>query len=290
MNSSESGGNISSILFMIVACSLFAVTSVIAKYLGNAEAINALHPLQISAGRFSFAFLSLLPFLIWKTPSYKGVPWLLHGGRSICGWLGVSCMFAAAARMPLAEASTISFLSPIATMILAIWILKEKVPGTRWIWVSLSFAGMVLITRPGTEAFQPAAFIALASACFMGIEAIFIKRLSDNEPPLRILSINNAIGALVAISVATTVWVTPTSEQWFLLFLLGSVMVTGQSLFIQSMKRGSASFVAPFMYTMPMFAAIYDFLIFGDFVSSLSAFGIFIIIGSAVIQSRQRTT
>ncbi len=274
-------------LFMMVACALFAATSLIAKSLGNADFGPALHPFQISAGRFFFAFLCLLPFLVKIRPSFQKVAWKLHIGRSVCGWLGVSALFAAATQMPLADATAISFLSPVVTMIFAILLLKEVVPASRWIYVALSFVGMALITRPGSDTFQPAALIAFASACFMGIEAIFIKKLADNDIPLRILVINNGIGATISVTIALTVWISPTTSQWALLALLGMVMVTGQTCFIQSMKRGKASFVAPFMYVTPVFAALYDYLLFGEIVSSLSSFGILLIISSAILQSKR---
>jgi len=273
-------------LFMVAACSLFAVTSLIAKALGNDMLGPALHPFQISAGRFFFAFLCLMPVALLVRPSFRKANWKLHFGRSICGWLGVSAVFAAAARMPLADATAISFLSPIITMILAVFILREVIPAGRWLLVLLSFAGMGLITRPGMDAFQPAALIAFVSACFMGMEMIFIKKLADTEHPVRILIINNGIGATVSVTIALAFWTFPSPLQWGLLALLGATMVTGQSCFIQSMKRGNASFVAPFMYVTPVFAALYDYWLFGEIVSLISSFGITMIIVSAVLQSR----
>ncbi len=274
-------------LFMVVACSLLAVTSLIAKTLGNDTIGPALHGFQISAGRFFFAFLCLMPVAALVRPSFRNANWKLHFGRSICGWLGVSAVFAAAARMPLADATAISFLSPIITMILAVFILREIIPAGRWLLVIMSFAGMGLITRPGMEAFQPAALIAFISACFMGLEMIFIKKLADTEHPVRILIINNGIGATVSVSMALAFWAVPSPLQWGLLALLGATMVTGQSCFIQSMKRGNASFVAPFMYVTPVFAALYDYWLFGEIVSLVSGFGITMIIISAVLQSRR---
>ena len=57
----------------------------------------ALHPLQISAGRFCFALIAITVVAAWMRPAFTRVSWPLHGGRSLCGWLGVTCTFAAAA-------------------------------------------------------------------------------------------------------------------------------------------------------------------------------------------------
>jgi len=83
-------------------------------------------------------------------------------------------MFAAASQMPLGEATAISFLSPIAAMVLAIPLLGEKVGPVRWSAAVISCIGALILIRPGMDAFQLAALIALAAAIFMGIEVIFI--------------------------------------------------------------------------------------------------------------------
>ena len=274
---------------MVVCCALIAVTTLIAKVLGRGVEGAALHPLQVSAGRFCFALMVLLPILAWVRPSLRGAAWPVHVGRALCGWAGVSCMFAAAALMPLADATAISFLSPLFTMLLAIPLLGERVGPWRWAAAGTSLAGALVLIRPGTDAFQAAALIALTSALFMGMELILIKRLTGGEPPLRILAINNGIGTTVALAAASFVWIWPTPAQWALLAMLGATMVTAQTLFIQAMRRGDASFVAPFFYATLVFAAVYDFLVFSVLPTAFSLAGaVLIVAGAALLAWRER--
>lgn len=275
------------LLLMLCAAALIAVTSLMAKALGRGLGGVELHPAQISAGRFCFAFATLIPILCWLRPGFRGAPWRVHIGRSFFGWIGVSFLFAAAAQMPLAEANAISFLSPIVAMALSIPFLGEKVGPKRWSAAALSLFGAMVLTRPGTDAFQPAAVLALLSACFMGIEVIFIKKLSNGEPPLRILAINNGIGAGISFAVAVFFWTAPSPLQWFLLIALGMTMLTAQFCFILSMKRADASFVVPLLYATPVFAALYDFAVFDQPLTALSAIGIAIIITGAFILVRR---
>lgn len=151
---------------MIGAAALIAMTSIIGKTLGvEAEGTNALHPLQVSAGRFAFAVLALASFVavVPRTrPDFRGANWRLHVLRSACGWSGVTAMFAAVAQMPVAEATAISFLSPIVALALSALLLNEHV-GLRKIFAScLALIGAALILRPGTEAFQIAGLIGVA--------------------------------------------------------------------------------------------------------------------------------
>lgn len=123
----------------------------------------------------------------------------------------------------------------------------------------------------------------------MGLEAIFIKRLTGNEPAMRILFINNVTGSTIAVTVALFFWTYPTNLQWVLLVVLGVVMVSGQALFIQSMKRGEASLVMPAFYFVLVFAALYDLALFGIVPNIFALAGSVMIILSAVILSRMRS-
>jgi drug/metabolite transporter (DMT)-like permease len=220
---------------------------------------------------------------LWLRPRLAGAEWPVHLGRTLCGWAGVTCLFAAAAAMPLAEATAISFLSPLATMLLAIPLLGERVGRVRWAAAAIALVGALVLIRPGSEAYQPAALIALAAAAFIGMEAILVKRLSDREPPLRILLINNALGALLALLAAAFVWIAPSPAQWAMLALLGVSMLGAQALFIQALRAADASYVVPFFYTTLVFAALYDLALFGDWPDPFSQLGIAIIVAGAML-------
>lgn len=268
---------------MICAAALLAATSMLAKILGNDLYGPALHPMQVSAGRFVFAFSALLivaPFM--KLKLTRDTPYKWHLLRSTLGWMGVSFTFAAAAQMPLAEATAITFLSPICTMIFAIPFLGEKVGPVRWSAAAISLAGALILMRPGTDAFQFAALLALAAALLIGLEMTVTKRLSGSEPAIRILFVNNTFGATISVIAASFVWVQPTFEQWLLLILLGLIMVTAQSCFIQAMKSADASFAVPFFYLTLVFAAAYDFGLFGVIPEPISWVGAAVIIAGAL--------
>lgn len=267
---------------MVGASAIVAAVSLLAKTLGRGVGGEELHPLQIAAGRFVSAFIVMALISAWLRPSLAGANWPVHAGRSVCGWAALSLMFTAVMSMPLAEATAISFLSPLATMMLAIPILGERVGPIRWSAAGIAMVGAIVLIRPGTEAFQPAALLALASALFMGLEAILIKQLSSREPPIRILLINNGIGSLIGVAFASLVWVTPSPVQWLLMAGLGS-MLGAQVLFIQAMRAADASYVMPFFYATLLFAALYDVALFGEWPDLWSQLGVVIIVGGGLL-------
>jgi len=274
-----------SIVLVLVSVALFALLSLVAKLLGTDTLGPPLHPMQISAARFIVALLFLSTVVLIKPVSFDQVPWGLHLRRGIAGWCGVTCLFTAAIVMPLADATAISFLSIIVTLGLSVFMLKERAGPRRWGAAIIALIGALLITRPGTSAFQPVALIALLAAVFIGFEIIFIKQLSGREPVLRILIINNMIGAIISAAVIGFVWQAPTAAQWLLIIMIGFLMIGVQATNILAMQRGDASFVAPFWFATPAFAAIYDYLAFSQIISTPSGLGILLIISGGIFIS-----
>ncbi|MEM1317367.1 MAG: DMT family transporter [Pseudomonadota bacterium] len=272
---------------MLMAGALVAATSLIAKALGlQTPTTDGLHPLQITAGRFVFAWTALALVLTFRPnmrPAFRAVHWRWHILRVICGWSGITCMFAAVVFMPVAEATAISFLSPLLTMALSVLFLGEHLTARKVVAAAMAVSGAVLILQPDTSGLQSAGLLAVASAVFMGIEAIFIKRLSDTEPGMQILFISNSIGGAIALVTANFVFTAPTALQWTGLIALGTVMVAGQAFFIQAMKRGEASFVMPAFYSVLLFAAFYDFAIYSVIPTPIAMIGSCLIVAAAIL-------
>jgi drug/metabolite transporter (DMT)-like permease len=68
--------------------------------------------------------------------------WPTHTIRVLCGWSGVTLMFAAAAMIPLADATAISFLNPVFCMILAIPLLGERIGPWRWLAAAIALRAL----------------------------------------------------------------------------------------------------------------------------------------------------
>lgn len=270
-------------LAMLAASALIAVTTLLAKALGQDGAGAALHPLQVSAGRFAFGFAALALIAAIRRPALAGTPLGLHAARTLAGWAGVTCMFAASARMPLADANAISFLSPVAAMVLAVVFLAERVGPWRWAAAGICLAGALVLIRPGSAAFQPAALLALAAALLMGVETILIKQLAGREPVLRLLLVNNAIGTVIAVAAVLAVWQPPTAPQWAMLVAIGLVTVSAQAFFIAAMRLAEASYAMPFFYATLVFAAACDAAVFGVLPDAAGLAGAGIIIAGALL-------
>ncbi len=269
--------------FILLASALIAGTTMMAKLVGRSNLGEPLHPMQISHGRFLFAFLavgaaSLVLRLRFHQPDLK-----LHALRSLAGWGGITLLFAAIAFIPLVDATAISFLNPVFAMMLAILILGERVGKWRWLAAAIALAGGLILLQPGGEVFQPAALLALLAAVVMGFEIIIIKLLVGRERMLQILFINNAMGLIIASVAVAFVWQAPTGAQWLALAALGLMMAVAQTCFIQAMQRADASFVVPFSYATLVFAGLYDFAFFYEIPAVSSLLGAAVIVAGAAL-------
>lgn len=279
-------------LLIFAASAFIAATTLLAKALGTETLGPPLHPMQISHGRFLFAFVVIVSAVGILRPQLRRPHWGLHIGRTSFGWLGITLMFASVAFIPIADATAISFLNPVFAMVFAIPFLKEGVGPWRWLAAAVSLAGALILLRPTPDSFQPAALLALAAAAVIGMELIFIKKLSGKEIPIQILLVNNSMGLAIASVAVVFVWQMPNPAQWAALIGIGVLMACAQACFVNGMARADASFVAPISYATLIFAAIYDLAVFRVVPDPVSIIGSSIIIAGALIlvwrEARQR--
>lgn len=284
--------NLAAVGFMLAATAFIAGTTPLAKLAGSGP--EGLHPLQISQGRFLFAFLTFWSAAAVTRPRFTLPAWRLHAARTFTGWGGVTLMFAAVQLVPLSDATAITFLNPVFAMVLAVAVLRETVGPWRWLAAAIAFGGALILIRPGPGTFQPGALVALAAAAVMGTEMTFRKFPTGREKPFQILLINNSFGFMIARAAALFVWRWPTPGQWLILAALGVMMARAQALFTQGMRRADSSFVLPFSCTTLVFATLYDFGVFGVVPDVMSLVGAGVILAGGLLlawrEGRARAT
>ena len=277
--------NNNSILFILSAAFLFGLGSVLSKKVGYACASDSIHPLQIVYARFFFALIIVSSIVFFKRPGFKRPNFKLHIARSACGWTGVAILFSGVIFIPASDAVAITFLNPVFAMLLAVFVLKERLKINRWIATFISLLGMLVLLRPtldfGSNLF---AYLCLAGAFIMGVEILLIKVLSEREPFLQILLINNFIATLIGIVPMLFYFKVPNLFQLIELISIGAAMVLGQFFFLNAMKGTETTFIAPFFYSTLVFVMILDLVFFGVIPDIISLVGAsLIIIGGLLI-------
>lgn len=250
---------------VVLAFAFVAGANGFAKAVQLLETGPVLHPFQIACARFTFGFLTLLPFALREgRTAFRTTMPFRHALRVLFGLAGVAATFMAVGMMPIADALAIAWAFPLFTMIFAVLFLRERPGPRRWAAAFVGFVGVVVMCQPGAGVLQTGALVALAGAVFMGAEVVVIRTIATIDRPLTILTINNLMGAVFSWLLAAPVLEVPTLTQMPYMVAVGSVMVCGQMLFIRAAALGEANFVAPFSYSTLIYAAIIGWLFFSE--------------------------
>ena len=202
--------------------------------------------------------------------------------RGLC-IVGSSILFVYGIRvMTMAQATTISFLSPMVVTILSIPILHEVVGIRRWAAVGAGLLGMLIVVRPGLGGFQPAALFGVASSTCWAMTLIITRKIASTDAPQTTVFWSAAIGAVMLTAMLPFVAVWPTGWQFGLALIMGTLASLGQWLVILAHRLAPASLLAPFNYTQLIWVTISGFLVFGNLPDGYTFLGASIIIASGL--------
>jgi drug/metabolite transporter (DMT)-like permease len=190
--------------------------------------------------------------------------------------------FYAVSMLPLADATAIAFSQPLFSVVVAALVLGEKVRWRRWSATVIGFAGVLIMVRPGEGSLQLGALVALANAAAVSISILLVRRLSDSETPLMILTQFAIFSTLLLALPAIWVWRWPDLWGWVLAVGIALSATVGQYFWVQAFKAGEMSAVAPFEYMRLPFAVFVGWLIWGEMPVIWTYVGASIVIGSAL--------
>lgn len=185
-------------------------------------------------------------------------------------------------RMPMAEAATISFVSPLLTTLLSVPILGEVVGIRRWTAVVAGLGGVAVVMRPGLAGFQPAALFGVASSFCWSLALVMTRRMSDTERPATTLLWSSCVGMMVLTMLLPFNATVPTAGQLGLALILGVLASTGQWIVVLAYRHAPASLLAPFSYTQLLWAIAAGWLVFGTLPDHWTLTGAAIIVASGV--------
>jgi drug/metabolite transporter (DMT)-like permease len=269
-------------LLMVTSAMLFALMGVAVKL-----AAQTLPNAMVVFFRNGVGLLALLPWL-WKLGwGGLGTRHLReHVIRSLAGLASMYCFFYALAHLRLADAILLNYSIPLFMPFVESAWLGEPIPPRLWRVILLGFAGIVLILKPGLGLFQPVALIGVLSALFASVAQVGIRRLTHTEPVPRIVFYFGAISTVISAVPLATQWRTPPPAMWGLLAGLGVVATAGQLTLTRAYSHAPATRVGPFIYTAVVFAALLDWLVWGQWPDRLSIAGTLLVATAGVLALR----
>ncbi len=241
-------------------------------------ATESLHTFEIAFFRSFFGMLAALPLLITHGPGLlrtKQMPRYLI--RCVLGTLSMFCGFWAIGHLPLAQAVSLSYSTPLFVTIAAVLWLGEQVRVRRWSAVILGFIGVLVIVRPGTAEFSAASLVAVSAAIISGIVAIQIKQLSYTEPADRIVILTTMMWVPLTLVPALWVWEWPQGIVWLWVVLAGVLGTGGHMLWTRALKLGEVSALIPISFMQLPIVVVFGYFLFGEQLDRWTVLGAAII-------------
>jgi drug/metabolite transporter (DMT)-like permease len=265
---------------LILASTVFlGASDVTAKYLST-----TLPSIEIAWIRFAVFALIMVPAMVPGSPVF-GLRTPRPGLQFLRGTalLASSLLFISGLRfLPIAEASATGFVAPLFVTALSIAFLGESVGPRRWIATVVGLIGVLIILRPGTSAFHPAAFFPLVSALAWACTLIMTRMMSGRERAATIMAWSSITGVCVLSALVPLVWVAPSWHDLWLGIFIGVASTAGQWIVVLAFRYADASVLAPFSYTQLLWVSILGFLVFGEVPDIWTVTGAVFIVASGL--------
>lgn len=263
-------------LLMLGSTLFFALMAVAIRL-----ASQTLHTFEIAFFRNFFGVVAALPLLLRHGPELLRTTQLpRYVIRCVVGIASMFCGFWAIGHLPLAQAVSLSYSTPLFVTIAAVWWLGEQVRARRWAAVMIGFVGVLVIVRPGMEGFSAGTLVAIAAAVLSAIVSIQIKQLSRTEPADRIVLWTTLLWVPLSLGPALFVWEWPRGVTWLWVAAAGLLGTSGHMLWTRAIKLGDVSALTPISFMQLPVVALCGFLLFGEKVDGWTALGAAIILGS----------
>lgn len=272
--------NMKGSLLMVAAMAAFAVNDALVKF-----ATAEIAPSQIMAVRGAMAVV-LLFAIAAAGGMLRSVGTALRGVvlvRALADVAGTITFITALAALPLANATAILQALPIAVTLAAVVFLGERPGWRRWTAIAVGLVGVLVIIRPGTDGFTTASLLVVATVLFCTLRDIVTRKLPPSVPTVFVSGVTAVAVALFG-AVATTFqgWQAMSATTLLAMALAACAIAAGYVSIVAAMRVGEVGTVAPFRYTVLLFAFVLSIVFFGEPPSLYDLAGSLIVVASGV--------
>jgi drug/metabolite transporter (DMT)-like permease len=277
-------------LVALAAVSVLSIMDAVMKHLVLVLGIIAVSIWRALAN-FLFSLALYLPrHTSW--PSRKMIR--IHVARAIVVTIMATSFFWGIARVPLAQAISLTFIAPLIALLLAAVFLKERI-GSRSVFGSiLAFAGVVVIVlgqaraQLGPEALLGTLAILLSGLTY-AINIVMMRRQALSADPFEINFFQSGTVTALWVLMMPLVGVPalPTS-QWPWIVVAAIMSTSGTLLFAWAYARGEASYLAVTEYSAFLWASALGWIVFRESVSLYTLAGAGLIVTGCLIAATRK--
>ena len=236
---------------------------------------------EVAFFRNAFGLLALLPMLIRPgSAPLKTQQLPRYFLRSAIGLASMLCAFWAIGHLPISQAISLSYSTPLFVTIAAVLWLGETVRMRRWAAVTIGFVGVLIIVRPGSTSFTPGTLVAVGAAVLSSLVAIQIKQLTRVDSADTVVFYTYVFWVPLSLVPALFVWVWPTGLAWVWLVATGVLGTLGQLLWTRALRLGEVSALTPISFMQLPLVSLLGWLLFNETLDRWTVIGAGIILGA----------
>lgn len=215
-------------------------------------------------GQFTLVMALLAPRRGIKALVETRRPWT-EVVRGLCLLGSTICNFTAITYIPLTVTASISFTMPLILCALSIPLLGEHVGWRRWLAILIGFVGVLIIVRPGTDAFHPAMLLSLLGIVFTAFYFLLTRKLAGVDSTTTQQFFAAGTATLLLVPFALGGWVWPYNlETWIPFLLIGTAALVGHQAITVAHRFAPASVLAPFNYSLIIYLTASSWLVFNQ--------------------------
>ncbi len=263
------------VLYTLISSLMFAAMGSLVRFVGDGFPTG-----QVVFFRAAFAIVPVLLIYAIRRELKQAVQTRRlfgHMGRGFFSVGGMFLNFASLARLPIVDATAITFTSPLITVVLSAVFLKEKVRIYRWTAVILGFVGVIVMLwqqfdlsryasmgNIATSAAAVGAICGLVGATFNAGAVIQTRRLTDSETTSSIVFYFSLFCALAGLLTLPFGWTRPAPMQLVALISIGLIGGLSHIFLTESYRNAPQSVVAPFGYSTMLWAVLFGYVFLGE--------------------------
>ncbi|HEY0214576.1 MAG TPA: DMT family transporter [Paenirhodobacter sp.] len=281
--------NLRGSLLMVASMLCFAIEDMFVKLLASHLPVGQILLLIGLTGAICFAAMARLRGVRLQVRHLVMPQVLLRNLFEMCGTIFFVC---AIAFTPISQASAIQQATPLVVTLGAALFLQEKVGWRRWTAILVGFVGVLIIVRPGTQAFSVLSLLAVASVIGLAARDVVTRQIPASISSLQLGAYG--FSALIPVGVILLVVleqhpVEMDGMQITQLLLASAFGVAGYYMLIWAVRIGQISVITPFRYTRLIFALIIGVVVFGETVDATTLIGGAVVVASGLYSLWRQT-
>jgi len=196
------------------------------------------------------------------------------------------CYYTALSYIAFATATTLAFAGPLFITALSVPVLGHKVGFWRWSAVIIGFLGVMLIMRPGGDAFTIYAILPVVAAMGYALSSITVRLFPEEISSSAIQFVTQIVTTIFSVillyALSTPLPIT-TGHDWLMFLSVGVFGGVGVLCLVSSYRLAEPGQLAPFEYFGIPISFVLGYLAFSEAPFGQLIPGVFIIIGAGLI-------